>query len=575
MTRSRNQHWTWLSLVFLVVAACAAPTTTPSSTSSSSSASAPAAQRSGPKRVVAAIYGEPNSIISRMNTAQVSVPGAGAVEQLANAGLGDVDADGKIRPQLAEAIPSTENGLWKLLPDGKMETTWKIKENAKWHDGRPVTAEDFVFTTTVDQDPDLAILRNAGYQAVETVLAPDPRTILVRWSKPYIDADTMFTSMSTVAFGLPLPKHLLEEGYQGDKTNFLAMPYWTRDYVGTGAFRVTEFVPGSYVALRANENYIFGKPKIDEFEVKFILDQNIIITNLLTGGIDMTLGRGFSIEQVFQTRDLWPNGTAQVTPRSWIVIHPQFMNPTPTLVGDVRFRRAMMHATDRQQLMDTLEGGFTAVAHAYLSPAEPEYNEVHDAAVRYEYDQRKAAQMIEELGYSKGPDGFYRDGASQRLNIEMRTYGIRVSDDATVSIADAWTRFGVATDPTFVPPQRITDREYMATFPSFLMYRQPNSASDLGRLRGALAPTAETRFVGSNYARYVDAEFDGLIDKFLTTIPRPERMQVLRDAIRHISENLNLMGLFYDAEIGFLNNRLQNITARETRLWDIQNWDTK
>src|SRR5258707_14685585 len=108
-----------------------------------------------------------------MNNAQVTVPGAGAIEQLANAGLGDVDGDGKLRPQLAEAIPSTENGLWKLLPDGKMETTWKIKPNAKWQDSAPVTAADFVFTTGIDQDPDLPILRNAGYQSVEAVLAPD------------------------------------------------------------------------------------------------------------------------------------------------------------------------------------------------------------------------------------------------------------------------------------------------------------------------------------------------------------------------------------------------------------------
>src|SRR5581483_8068577 len=492
---------------------------------------------------------------------QVTVPGAGTIEQLVNAGLGDVDGDGKIRPQLAEAIPSTENGLWKLLPDGQMETSWKIKPNAKWQDGTPVTASDFVFTTTVDQDTDLPILRNAGYQSVEAVLAPDPSTVVVRWKQPYIDPDTMFTSQSTTAFGLPLPRHLLEEAYTADKTSFLSLPYWTTDYVGTGAYSVAEFVPGSHVLFRAVDTYVAGRPKIDEIEVRFIQDLNVIITNLMSGAVDLTFGRGFSIEQVLEVRQQWQEGRAEVTPRAWIVIHPQFMNPTPPIISDVRFRKAMMYATDRQQLMDTLEGGFTSVAHAYLGPSEPEYNEVADAAVKYEFDQRKAGQMLEELGYTKGSDGMYRDASNQRLSVEMRTYGIRVSDDATVSIADAWTRFGVATDPLIVPPQRITDREYMATFPSFLMYRQPNAASDLGRLRGPLAPTAETKFVGSNYARYVDPEFDSIINRFLTTIPRQERIQILRDAVRYISDNLNLMGLFYDAEISFFNNRLVNVNA--------------
>ncbi|MPZ14637.1 MAG: hypothetical protein GEU73_09490 [Chloroflexi bacterium] len=528
------------------------------------------------KRVNAAIFGEPTSVIARMNTAQVSIPGAGAIEQLANAALSDTDGEGKLRPQLAEAVPTTENGLWQLLPDGRMETTWRIREGAVWHDGTPVTSADLVFATTVDQDADLPILRNIGYQSVESVEAVDQRTVTVRWSRPYIDADSMFAQGSgSTGFGLPLPRHLLEETYASDKANFLALPYWSQEFVGTGAYTVREFVPGSHVLLQANDRYTSGRPKIDEIDVRFILDINVIVTNLLAGSIDMTLGRGFSIENVIQVRNQWPDGITEVNPRSWIVIHPQFMDPTPGVLSDVRFRRALMYATDRQQLVDSLQAGLSSVADAYLAPGEPEYPEVEDAAVRYKYDPRQATQLIEEVGYSKGPDGLYRDAVGQRLSLEMRTYGVRVSDDATVSIADAWTRFGLSTEPLRVSPQRISDREYMATFPTFLMYRQPNTASDLARTRGALAPTPETRFVGSNYARYVNPEYDSLVDRFLTTIPRPERIQVLRQIIRHISENLNLMGLFYDVEIGFLNNRLQNVKARENRLWDIQEWDTR
>lgn len=87
------------------------------------------------------------------------------------------------------------------------------------------------------------------------------------------------------------------------------------------------------MVLQANDDYIFGRPKIDEIEVRFILDLNVIVTNLLSGAIDMTLGRGFSIEHVLQVRGQWRDGQAEVTPRSWIVIHPQFMNPAATTRG--------------------------------------------------------------------------------------------------------------------------------------------------------------------------------------------------------------------------------------------------
>jgi hypothetical protein len=126
-----------------------------------------------------------------------------------------------------------------------------------------------------------------------------------------------------------------------------------------------------------------------------------------------------------------------------------------------------------------------------------------------------------------------------------------------------------------IPPQRINDREYVATFPSLRLMRQGNEAYMLGRQQSSQIPLPETRFVGTNYARYSNAEWDALIDRFLSTIPRPERIQALRAVMHHISEQLNLMGMFYDADFVCVNNRFQTVTAEETRLWDIQNWDVK
>jgi ABC-type transport system substrate-binding protein len=97
----------------------------------------------------------------------------------------------------------------------------------------------------------------------------------------------------------------------------------------------------------------------------------------------------------------------------------------------------------------------------------------------------------------------------------------------------------------------------------------------LNRQHSSQIPLPETRFVGTNYARYANPEWDTLLDRFLSTIPRPERIQALRAVMRYISENLNLMGLFYDADFLCVNNRLQNITAEETRLWNVQSWDVK
>jgi hypothetical protein len=81
--------------------------------------------------------------------------------------------------------------------------------------------------------------------------------------------------------------------------------------------------------------------------------------------------------------------------------------------------------------------------------------------------------------------------------------------------------------------------------------------------------------VGSNFARYRNPELDSLIDGYLTTVPMPERLGLLRQVVYHVSDQLNNMGLFYDAEITMVSHRLDHITAAEERLWSIHEWDLR
>src|SRR5207245_6528783 len=122
------------------------------------------------------------------------------------------------------AIPSLENGLWKLFPDGRMETTWTLREGARWHDGTPVTTDDLTFNLEVGQDRQLAAFANQIYSSIAEVTARDARTLTITWKEPAIEADGLFTALQ----GALLPKHLLEEAYGTDKASFLDLPSWTK-----------------------------------------------------------------------------------------------------------------------------------------------------------------------------------------------------------------------------------------------------------------------------------------------------------------------------------------------------------
>src|SRR5581483_2039374 len=208
-----------------------------------------------PKRVAIAVAANFPVLIERFSAGGVGVPGLGDIQRAISPGLTVRDDKGALRPILAEAGPSLDNGLWVLLPDGRMQTTWHIKSGARWHDGTPFTSDDVLFTARVDQDPDIPMRRPLAYQSVEGIEAPDAMTVLVTWKQPYIQADMLFDDSF-------IPKHLLEPTYDEDKAAFTQMSYWTDDFVGTGAYAVKEFSRGSQLLLRASDTFVLGRPRI-------------------------------------------------------------------------------------------------------------------------------------------------------------------------------------------------------------------------------------------------------------------------------------------------------------------------
>src|SRR5437588_4685077 len=134
MKTSRAPLLAAASLVLLFVACAPVRSEAPSAAGANQEA------RQAPKRFTAAIRGDPHTVYQKLNP-RSNIPGIDDLERLVNAGLTVLDPDGNLHPRLAEAVPSIENGLWRVFPDGRMETTWHIREGARWQDGQPLTAD--------------------------------------------------------------------------------------------------------------------------------------------------------------------------------------------------------------------------------------------------------------------------------------------------------------------------------------------------------------------------------------------------------------------------------------------------
>jgi peptide/nickel transport system substrate-binding protein len=560
--RLRVASFTWI-ILGMMVAACG-PSSTPGA--SSSAPPAPAA----PKRFEVAIIVDPVVVFPGIDQRQAS--SIAELQDLVNGGLSQVDPDRVLFTQLAEALPTTENGLWKVSADGKMETTWRIRNGAAWHDGTPFTSTDLLFSLQVYQDKDLPYFSNIVYSYIEGADAVDQQTITVRWNRTYIEADGLFGNVGT-----PMPKHLVEATYTQNKAGLLEMPLWSTEHVGNGPYKVQQFERGSHAVLQAFDGYVLGRPKIDTIVMRFIRDQNTVAANLLAGAVEATMGRGLSVEQAVTIRNQWPEGRiADLVYQSWVRILPQFINPNPAVLLELPFRQALLHAIDRQSIVDTIQEGVGAVAEMTPSIGSPYYAALAPSMVRYEYDPRKSAALLEGLGYTRGGDGGLVDRSGNKLSVEIRTtQDNQARVRSLLVVADDWQKVGVSVQQSITPAQLQGDRAYRQERPGFEINRNGAQLNTISAYHSRGILTAENNYRGVgplNYPRYGNPELDALTDRFERTIPMAERLNVAGQIINHLTSRVVIMGLYYDVEPAMVSNRLVNFNGY---VFDAHKWDVK
>jgi peptide/nickel transport system substrate-binding protein len=518
-------------------------------------------------RIVAGLRGDPAILSDQLGRAGAGrILGTADIERLLHPGLVVRDQEQTLKPILVEAVPSVENGTWQVLPDGRMVTTYRIRPNAAWHDGTPFTSADLVFTMGVVSDPELTEWKDVALGDIERITGPDPSTVVVNWKRPFIAADAMFTGTRA----LPHPKHILEPTYRDHKAAYNAHGNWAEAYVGTGGFRLREFARGSHLILEANEHYVLGRPKIDELEIKLVQDANALAAHILAGTVDMTLtSSSLTLDQVAAIRDQRWDGRLRPELSTPIGTFPQFINPNPRVILEVSFRRALLMATDRQLLVDSLQYGLSQIAHTNMVPDNPEFKYVAPHLVTYPYDPRGAAQQIEGLGYTKGPDGFFQDGASQRLSVEARVVTSReVTEKTAIAVTNLWQQAGVGVDLVMLSLQQGQDREYRQTRPGFEFVGQPE---EIYRFHSNQIPTAETRYVGDNRMRYANPQVDELVTRYHVTIPTSQRAEILGQLYRLLTDQVVLLSFFYEATQRLEASRLQHFSSPLG--WNVQEWD--
>src|SRR5437870_3131314 len=141
-------------------------------------------------------------------------------------------------------------------------------------------ASPSICTADMYRDREIGLAQLAMVGLISQIDAPDPQTVVVTWPKISIDADGLFSYNNSM---WPLPRHILEQPLKENKDGFLGLSYWREGFIGTGPFKMASWAEGSHALLVANDEYVLGRPRLSEIEVRFFSDKGALKAGLIAG----------------------------------------------------------------------------------------------------------------------------------------------------------------------------------------------------------------------------------------------------------------------------------------------------
>jgi len=305
-------------------------------------------------------------------------------------GLIKYDKDLRLVADLAESFTVAADGL---------TITFRLRRNVRWHDGTPFTARDVLYTYRVIIDPKTPTAYSEDFKQVASVVAPDPFTVVVRYRTPFAPA---LASWGTAM----LPAHLLE-GQDITKSPLARRP------VGTGPFRFKEWVAGQKIVLEANPDYFEGRPYLDRYVYRVIPDTSTMYMELKAGGVDlMGLTPVQYARQTDTSRFRGAFNKYRYPSNSYLYLGYNLRHP---LFKDVRIRRAMTAAINKEELIQGVLFGMGQKAHGPIVPGRWAH---HGAVKDIPYDPAYARQLLAEAGWRPGQDGIlHKEGKPLRFTI--------------------------------------------------------------------------------------------------------------------------------------------------------------
>jgi peptide/nickel transport system substrate-binding protein len=327
-----------------------------------------------------------------------------------------------------DTLPDVGPGLadsWESSPDG-LSWTFHIRDNAMFSNGEAVTAEDVQFSLMRFADPEINVNIPSLGIGIESVDIVDDQTVQLNLDRP---VGALLENLSVFPASI-VSKAAVEA--EGDD-------HWMNP-VGTGPFKLKEWVPGSHITVERNEFYWEeGKPYLDEVRFDFVADDNARILRIQGGDADIVEGVAWSQIPTLEGSDGFEIQVDEIVRYEGI-----FLNHGVPPLDEVGVRQALNYAADKEAINDAVYGGVGEVANSMIPKAT--YHADYDEVPAYDYDLEKAKEL---MAASSMPDGFdltmiYPAGSSahRQLGTILQSQWAEIGVNLTLEEVDTGSLFG-------------------------------------------------------------------------------------------------------------------------------------
>jgi peptide/nickel transport system substrate-binding protein len=335
----------------------------------------------------------------------------GEINLLLFDGLMAHDADNNVVEGLAESYEYDE---------GSNTYTFHLRENVKWHDGEPFTADDVKFTIEAIKNPDNESEIYSNYVEVSDIKVVDEHTVQFVLS----EKNAAFLEYMTIGI---LPKHLLE-GKSMQEDEYFHKP------VGTGPYKLEEWDEGQSITLVRNDDYYKGAPKIGKIIFKIVPDDNVKALQLEAGEIDMAKITPKDAKN-FEGKDDYKIYNMKTSDYRGIMynFNNQFWKDNADIIPGINY------GIDREAMVSSVLLGQGITAYGPLQ--RNKYN--NENVEHYDYNKDKAREVFEKAGWKLGDDGIYeKDGKKLSFTINVME-GDQVRADLAAVAAQQLKEVGV------------------------------------------------------------------------------------------------------------------------------------